>query len=593
MFVPSTLTGLEQYYPATAMVVLRDAEAVGAAVRSPPGSSEHGIPFEPGSEAARESARAWGSSRAGESPLEAGGSRPLGRKGEGEVVLRAVEIVKRFGSVVANDGVDFELAEAEIHGLLGENGSGKSTFCKILHGDLRPDAGRIYYMGREVRFSSPRDAIRAGIGMVGQELSLIPTLRVSENLALLLGRGLRVGGGELYREMRRLGEEYGIEAPQDVPVHTLSAGEKQRLEILRILMSSPRVMILDEPTTHLAEVEVESLFKVLRKMRERGVSVIFVSHRVDEVLSITDRVTVLRAGRVSGRGVTKELSREELVRMIAGRDLKPAVGETAAPQMAGDVPALRAEDLVVENELGVESVRGLSLDLRFGEVLGVAGIEGNGQKELFEALAGLRRISRGRVLISGVDATNRGAAFARKSGVAYIPEDPSLALVLDYPLHKNLILSPQLASRYTGRWGLLLTGLVKRAAESLIRAFGVAARSPEIEASALSGGNKQRFVLARELHSEPRILIMYNPGKGLDIEASRRLRERILEERGRGKAVLFYSTDLEELFEVSDRILVIYRGRAAALVPRSGFDSYRIAYAMTTGSLPPQPGQGS
>jgi len=511
-------------------------------------------------------------------------------------VLRVEGITKRFGRVVANDGVSLELYRSEIHGLLGENGSGKSTLCRIIYGQLKPDSGRIYVDGREVRFRSPRDAVRLGIAMVHQELSLVPTLTVSENLALARGLGLGVPRRRIYEEALEVGERFGVEVPPDVPIYMLSYGERQRVEIVKALYMGARILLMDEPTTYLTQVETERLFHSLKKMVSEGMSVLFVSHRIEEVLSITDRVTVLRSGRVVGRGVTKELSREELVKMIVGeRGLQaPAVEKPPPPRGGPAQPALSIRGLEVVGDLGQISVRGVDLDLYYGEVLGIAGVEGNGQRELFEAIAGVRRPVRGVIRVGGVDVEDYSPGLMRRLGVAFVPEDPGAALVLDYPVFRNIVISPTVSRRYVRRGFFLDVERVKEVFRSLARAYAIRAERPEQPTHSLSGGTKQKVVIARELHTEPRVLLLYNPTRGLDIATAEQVKRIVVEEREKGKAILYYSADVSEVLELSDRIAIMYGGRIVAVLDRTEADIYRIAYAMTTGSLPPQrPGQPS
>lgn len=513
------------------------------------------------------------------------------QRGLSDAVLRVEGIVKRFGGIVANDGVSLELYRSEIQGLLGENGSGKTTLCRIIYGQLRPDAGMIYVDGREVRFRSPRDAIRLGITMVHQELSLIPTLTVSENLALARMSSLGVSRDSVYREAVEVAERLGFEMPPDVPVHRLSYGERQRVEIVKALSLGARVLIMDEPTTFLTRIEAERLFSSLRRVVSSGVSVLFVSHRVDEVLSIADRITVLRAGRVVARGYTRDFSREDLVRLIVGEREVPQRVPSESPASGARRVALSIRGLYVAGDLGQISVRGIDLDLFYGEILGIAGVEGNGQRELFEAIAGLRKPMKGSIVIDGTNSTDLSPREIRDLGVAYVPEDPNLALVIEYPAFKNIVISPTTSSRYTRGGFILDLERVKKVFKNLVRAYMIRIEKPEQRTSTLSGGTKQKIVLARELHIEPRILLLYNPSKGLDIATTAQLKQLVVGERNKGKAILYYSSDLDELIEISDRIAIIYGGRIAAVLDRGEIDVYRIAYTMTTGKDPGKQGQ--
>jgi simple sugar transport system ATP-binding protein len=515
------------------------------------------------------------------------------QRGSPDAVLRVEGIIKRFGSVVANDGVSLELYRSEIHGLLGENGSGKTTLCRIIYGQLRPDAGKIYVNGREVRFRSPRDAIRFGITMVHQELSLIPTLSVSENLVLARMSGLGVSRDSVYRESVEVAGRFGFEMPPDVPVYKLSYGERQRVEIVKALSLGARVLIMDEPTTFLTRIEAERLFDSLRRVVSSGVSVLFVSHRIDEVLSITNRITVLRAGKVVARGYTMDFSREDLVRLIVGEREVPRSVSSVSPKPDARRVALSIRGLYVAGDLGQISVRGVDLDLFYGEILGIAGVEGNGQRELFEAIAGLRKPLKGSIVIDDTNSTDLSPREIRDLGVAYVPEDPNLALVIEYPAFKNIVILPTTSSRYTRGGFILDLERVKNVFKNLVRAYMIKIEKPEQRTSTLSGGTKQKIVLARELHIEPRILLLYNPSKGLDIATTAQLKQLVISERNKGKAILYYSSDLDELVEISDRIAIIYGGRIAAVLDRSEIDVYRIAYTMTTGKDPGKQSQST
>ncbi|GAY26104.1 ABC transporter ATP-binding protein [Desulfurococcaceae archaeon AG1] len=510
----------------------------------------------------------------------------MGEKGKEHVILKAVGITKRFGSIIANDNISIELYKSEIHGLLGENGSGKTTLCRIIYGQLKPDSGKIYIDGVETKFNSPRDAIRAGIAMVHQELSLIPTLTVSENVALAKMNSFKIPREKIYEEILELGERFGIKVPPDVPISRLSYGERQRVEILKALSLGARILIMDEPTTYLTNIESEDLFKSLKNMVSEGLTILFVSHRINEILSITDRVTILRAGKVVGSGITKELSKEKLVEMIVGNRIAEKTPASSEETSTSEV-AISIRDLYVMGDVGQMSVNGVNLDLYYGEVLGIAGVEGNGQRELVEAIVGLRRPLRGSVRINNVDVSGFTTRKIRELGVAYVPEDPGAALVLDYPIFRNLIISPIVTNMYLKGKILLDINRVKEAIKTLIKIYSMRVEKPEQITSTLSGGTKQKLVVGRELHVEPKILILYNPSKGLDVATSEHLKQIIINEKKKGKAVLLYSADLDELVEMSDRIAVMYSGRIVALFRKNDEDLlYRIAHAMTTGQDP-------
>jgi ABC-type uncharacterized transport system ATPase subunit len=484
---------------------------------------------------------------------ESGATRDgAGRGGAPLVVMHG--ITKRFPGVVANDSVDLELLPGEIHALIGENGAGKTTLMRILYGMYPPDAGRIVVRGREVRISSPRQAIGLGIGMVHQHFVLVDRFTVTENIVLGAEGGAVVDFDRARGTVSELASAYGFAVRPDVRVEDLSVGEEQRVEILKALYRGAEILILDEPTAVLTPQETAELFENLRRLRKAGKTVVFISHKLDEVLAIADRITVLRRGRVVGETTPARTSKAALAEMMVGR---PVLFRLEQRETEVGEPVLRVEGLRVGDK-----VRGVDIQVRGGEILGVAGVEGNGQGELAEALVGLRQPNEGRVWIAGEDVGGRTVAEVRGQGVAYIPEDRrDRGLLLEMSLWENSILGRQRRRGLVGRLGILLINRIKELASRLIKAFDVRARSVTVEAATLSGGNQQKLILARELEERPRLLVAHQPTRGLDVGATEFVWTKILEQKASGTAVLLISAELEEIYALSDRIVTLFEGR--------------------------------
>ncbi len=469
-------------------------------------------------------------------------------------------------------GVTFSVESGEIHGILGENGAGKTTLMRILYGEIKPTAGKIRVFGREMRFSGPWDAIRAGIGMVYQRFSLIGGFTVSENL-VLSALPLGMGASEVISRAGDVMSETGLRVSLDARVEDLPVGERQRVEIIKALVRKARILVLDEPTSVLTPLEVRELFKVLRRLRDEGMTILFITHKLREVKAITDRVTVLRRGRVVGTVRTDRVTELDLARMMVGREVLFSLKRS--DREPGD-PLLEIRDLRVPGE-GSREVRGVSLTVRSGEILGIAGVQGNGQRELVEAIAGMRRVAGGRVILRGEDVTNLPPSEIYRRGLAYIPDMRSTGLVMDLDLVSNLLLT-RLEEFSPG--GLIRWGRASEETRRVMRRFNVVAASVRTPAGRLSGGNQQKFMLGREISREPDVIVAAEPTQGLDVGATEYVRRVLMELRDSGKAVMVVSTDLDEIMQLSDRVAVMYEGRIIAQGPAREFDADRLGLLM-------------
>jgi len=493
-----------------------------------------------------------------------------------------IGITKRFPGVVANDHVNFELRAGEVHALLGENGAGKTTLMNILYGLYRPDEGRILVEGREVHIRGPRDAIELGIGMVHQHFRLVPTLTVAENIALSLREaGLLFPAKKVEPLIEEVANYYGLKVDPGARIWQLSVGERQRVEILKLLIRDAKILILDEPTTVLTPKEREELFKVMRKLAYEGRGIIFITHKLDEVFRVADRVTVLRKGRVVASGLpTRSATPAQLARLMVGYELKPR--PRTRPGRLGRV-VLEVRELSALNDRGFMAVRDVSFQVRKGEIFGIAGVAGNGQRELVEVIVGLRKPASGRVLIDGVDVTGRSPAHLAKMGVAFIPEDRArYGVVPDLSVAENLILRVYRERRF--RHGLFLDlQAVREWSEKLVAEFGIVTPDVDAPAGSLSGGNVQRLILARELSTRPRLLVASHPTHGLDVAATEYIRSLLLEQKERGVAILLVSEDLDEIMELSDRIAVMREGRIVGVLGAAEADLETIGLMMSKG----------
>jgi ABC-type uncharacterized transport system ATPase subunit len=490
--------------------------------------------------------------------MEAGGGT-TGAQEEAPVVLEMRGVTKTFGPVRANDDVSIKLHRGEILGLLGENGAGKSTLMKILYGLYRPDSGSIFIDGEEVTIHDSKDAVSRGIGMVHQHFTLIPPLTVAENIVLGAEprKGVSLDLEGAVRATEELSERYGLRVDPRSRVADLSVGVQQRVEILKTLYREARILVLDEPTAVLTPQETEDLFSVLKELVADGLSIILITHKLGELLGISDHITIIRDGHVVDTVKTAETNEGELARLMVGREVLLRVEKTEAKP--GEA-RLAAEELVVLSNTGARAVNGVSLEVRAGEILGVAGVDGNGQTELAEALAGVRRVEDGRIYLDGEDVTALGADPMQERGLAYVPEDRAAkGLVQDFTLYENNSLKTYDEPPFS-RFGWIFPNVMRRRAAENLKAYDVRPPDPDARAGSLSGGNQQKAILARELSDDPGVIIASQPTRGVDVGAIEFIHSQLLEQRAEGKAILLISLELEEIRSLSDRIVVIYAG---------------------------------
>ncbi len=496
----------------------------------------------------------------------------------GTIKPRVVEmhgIVKRFPGVLANDHVDFDLRPGEIHALLGENGAGKSTLMNILAGLYRAEAGMILVKGQPVTFSSPRDAINSGIGMVHQHFMLVPSQTVTENVLLGLDKPrFLVNLPQYDRAVGELGEQFGLKVDPRVKIWQLSVGEQQRVEILKMLYRGTDVLIMDEPTAVLAPQEIEGLIKTLRAMVARGKSVIFISHKLQEVMAVADRVTVLRRGKVTAAGVeTRQTTRQELARLMVGREVLFHLDKKPR-QPEGIV--LSVENLQAENDKGLPALRDLSLQVKAGEIVGLAGVAGNGQRELAQTITGLRKCQRGKILLDGHEIGNCSANVAIRRGVSHIPEDRThVGTAPNLSITDNVIMKSYRQPPIARGWMLDMVAAT-RFANELKQNYEIIVPTVETPARLLSGGNLQRVILAREISGKPALMVAMQPTRGLDVGAIEGVHRLLLAQRDAGAAILLVSEELEELLSLSDRVYVIYEGRIMGELQIDSTDSTQI-----------------
>jgi general nucleoside transport system ATP-binding protein len=500
--------------------------------------------------------------------------------GEQQVpLLELKQITKVFGSLKANDQIDLDVKYGEIHALLGENGAGKTTLMNILYGLYHPDGGEIMLRGEVTRINSPRDAIHQRIGMIHQHFMLVPTFSVVENVIL----GLPVDHEPLLdlqsaaRRLSELSEQFGLKIDPFTLVGELPVGVQQRVEIIKALYRGADLLVLDEPTAVLSPLEVESFFEILRQLVNKGLSIIFISHKLDEVLRISDRITVLRRGKKVGTIPTTLATTRKLAEMMVGREV---FLEMELPPRVPGLPVLEVSQLCSKAESTLQALKNISFTIHTGEVLGIAGVDGNGQQQLAEVMAGLQKTSSGSIQVQNVVLTNRPPEEYIHQGVCYVPADRQrTGLVLNFNVEENLILKHSDRPPFA-RSGVLQWGLIRDYGKRVIQEYDIRVPDGQTLSRNLSGGNQQKVILAREIEDGPALLILMHPTRGLDIGATEYVRQRILEQRSKGVAVLLISTEIEEVLALSDRVAVMFRGEVMGIVPGSSDQLERISHMM-------------
>ena len=489
--------------------------------------------------------------------------------------LEMKDITKLFPGVVANDKVNFDIKAGEVHALLGENGAGKSTLVKQLYGLYKPTEGQILLNGKSVAINSPTDAIDLGIGMIHQHFMLVDSLTVTENVALGLksARGFLTDLDTVKKRILEIEDSYGLHVDPDIPVWQLSVGEQQRVEILKALYRGAALLILDEPTAVLTPQEVDDFFKTLQTMANSGHALVFITHKLDEVMAFTNRVTVLRDGKNSGEVFTKDTDKIQLAHMMVGRELKLAPDRPDVK--IGDV-RLKISNVETQSDRGTLALKGVSLDVRAGEILGLAGLSGNGQLELAEVITGLRPVDKGNIFVDGIDISNKKPAAIIDQGVSYIPEERNRdGMIKEFSVAENFILRENNKKPFAKN-SLLQFKIIKEHANRLVNEFMVKTPSIETPIKNLSGGNAQKVILARELARGPKVLIAAQPTRGLDIGATEYVRESIVAQRAKGTATILMSEDLDEILALSDRVAIIFHGEIMGILDREEATLERI-----------------
>jgi simple sugar transport system ATP-binding protein len=474
--------------------------------------------------------------------------------------VQMVGITKQFGPLIANNKVNFELKKGEVHALLGENGAGKTTLMRILYGLYKADSGEIRVNGKPVQINSPKDAIANGIGMVSQHFTLVPPLTVAENVVLGFNPGVRLDPKLVNKNVEEAANKFGIDVKTTALVRHLSVGERQRVEILKALYRNINVLIMDEPTAVLVPQEVDVLFETLNRLRKGGLSVIFISHKLFEVMTISDRITVLRDGKCIGTVDKKNTDERSLAKMMVGRE---TFGVQRDSEACGGKPLLKIENITARDKKGLLALKDVSLEVCEGEILGLAGVSGNGQAELAAVVSGVLKPESGKVTLGDLDITHLDPQSISKAGVGRIPEDRHAGVVGEMSVAENLAL--ERLDEFLKN-GMLDRKKIKSHAEAMIKEYQIKA-TPTIQTRKLSGGNMQKVILARALYTHPRMIVAAQPTRGLDIGATEYVRNKLIEQRERGAAVLLISEDLEEIRSISDRIAVIYEGRIVGILP--------------------------
>ena len=501
------------------------------------------------------------------------------------LVLELRGITKQFPGVLANDNVNLTLEEGEIHALLGENGAGKTTLMNILYGLYKPTKGEIYINGRKVEISGPTDAIRQGIGMVHQHFMLIPVLTVTENVMLgeeELQNGIFLNRKSVANRIREISKQYGLQVDPNAYVKDLPVGIQQRVEIIKVLYRQANVLILDEPTAVLTPQEVDELFLIIQSLVDQGVSLIFITHKLKEVLAVADRITVIRRGKTVGTTEPVEATEQSLAELMVGRAVELTVHKEKAQPAE---PVLTVDNLYVKDDRAGSVVNGVSFEVKAGEVLGVAGVQGNGQTELVEALTGLRHVESGTVKISGQTATHASPRQVTEMGVAHVPEDRQRdGLVLSYPLTDNFVLNTYYQKPFANGF-VINEAAVRAQTEELIKEFDVRTPGSTVPAGNLSGGNQQKVIVAREFSRPIKLLIASQPTRGLDVGSIEYIHGRIIQKRDEGTAVLLVSTELDEIRALSDRIAVMFEGKIVDILPADQVSKEQLGLLMAGSRL--------
>ncbi len=488
-------------------------------------------------------------------------------------------ITKQFATVLANDAVDFTAYQGEIHALLGENGAGKSTLMNILTGVLPPDGGQIFIRGKEVSMQSPKDAIALEIGMIYQHFKLIKPFTVAENIVLGMPDTKVIKKRKLEKRVKELSESYGIDIKPDAPIWQLSIGEQQRVEILKVLYRNANILILDEPTAVLTDQEVQELFATLRKMTSQGCTVIFITHKMHEVMAFADRITVLRDGRLVKTLTREQTDEAELAHLMVGREISSDRRNTE--DTTTDRAVLSVRNFTVRNDKKLVAVNDLSFDLYAGEILGIAGVSGNGQKELMEALAGLRPSEKGTVQAGDTDITKSPPIARIRQGMAFIPEDRyGYALIRELSVADNASMKSYADPAFC-KYGIVNYRKLTKQAEDFIEKFEIKTGGTKSLVQSMSGGNAQKLILARETARSPKIVLASYPVRGLDIKATESIHQILINEKARGAGVLLVSEDLEEIFQLCDRVAVMYEGRFMGVLPYRQVNLENIGLAMS------------
>ncbi|MFH1350194.1 MAG: ABC transporter ATP-binding protein [Pseudomonadota bacterium] len=478
-------------------------------------------------------------------------------------ILELVNITKRFGPVVANDNLSLDVEKGEVHCVLGENGAGKTTLMKILFGLYALDHGRIFLKGHHVNIQSPRQAISLGIGMIHQDFMLVDRLSVTENI--IAGceprKGIFLDKSKARKEVQELSEKYGLRLNPDAIIEDISVGEQQRVEILKVLYRNADLLILDEPTSVLTPHEVEELFAILRKLKKDGETILFITHKLKETMAVSDRITVLRDGKKVGTVNTSETNPAQLAKMMVGRDVILRVNKKE--KQTGKI-IFQTRHLYATNRTSHLTLKDLHLTIREGEIVGIAGVEGNGQMELEEVLMGLREIDQGEIILNGRNITQMSTAERRALGMVHIPSDRlKRGLIRTQDIEKNLLLGQEWNPPFSKK-GILSRSAIERHSQKVIHEFGIHCSSSKEKIDSLSGGNQQRVVIGRELSRDPKMIVAAQPTRGIDIGAVEYIHNALLRMRDQNSGILLFSTDLDELFSLSDRILIIYEGEIIA-----------------------------